>query len=61
MTHISECELGWLHRNGNCYKLFKEEVVPYNQAVDACKEFGASLVMAKTEEEMDFLAGLDFW
>ena len=60
LSLLSECELGWQHREGNCYHLTKENV-EYGEAVAACESMGASLVTAKTEGMMDFLSNISFW
>ena len=48
------CEDGWVLRDGSCY-MYEEQKATYDQAVVYCGDLGATLAMAKTEDEAAFL------
>ena len=49
-----------MHFQGKCYFQSTEEL-EYGDSVKACENLGASLIMPKSAEEMDFLAEISFW
>ncbi|XP_066564212.1 C-type lectin domain family 10 member A isoform X2 [Amia ocellicauda] len=49
------CPCGWKYYNGKCY-YFSTENKDWDQANDACRQKGASLAMAKSEDTLIFLS-----
>ncbi|XP_050396406.2 uncharacterized protein LOC126814966 [Patella vulgata] len=48
------CDDGWHAYNGNCYKVHPE-IKTWSLARDKCVSQGATLIMPKTQSEMDFI------
>merc|ERR1711953_452671 len=54
----TDCQAGWSAFNGNCYKFFSEEKT-WENAKDQCVEEQANLVSLHSEEEHQFVVGLN--
>ncbi|KAJ7329301.1 hypothetical protein JRQ81_015475 [Phrynocephalus forsythii] len=49
------CKQNWLQWADNCY-LGPREPMPWNECLDHCRSYGASLLIGKTTGEMQFLS-----